>query len=194
MPTNRLLKSAACSAVVALSLVVHAQTNGTPMRYTAAAFNLNRGAAGNIEIVVDHWSSDAERSQLMAVMLNKGPEKLLDTLQHLSRKGYIKTPDSLGWDIHYAHRVPGEDGGERVVLATDRRIGFWEAANQPRSIDYPFTIVELRMNHDGEGEGKISVATKIVADKEHNTITLEDYDLQPVMLKSVKAMPEGHSE
>jgi hypothetical protein len=182
----------ACSAVIALTLVAAAQTRGTPMRYTAAAFNLNRGAAGNIDIVVERWSSDQEHNTLMEVMLNKGPERLLDALQDMPRAGSIKTPDSLGWDLHFARRTPVADGGERVLLATDRRIGFWEAANQPRSIDYPFTIVELRLNRDGEGEGKISLATKIIADKENNIVTLENYDLQPVMLTGIKSMPYRH--
>ena len=73
-----------------------------------------------------------------------------------------------------------------MTLITDRRIGFWEASRQPRSIDYPFTVIELRLNGDGEGEGKMSVATKIIADKQSNTIVLENYDLQPVLLTSVK--------
>jgi hypothetical protein len=162
------------------------------MRYTAAAFNLNRGAAGNVEIVVERWSTDQERNRLMEIMLNKGPEKLLDALQDMPRAGYIKTPDSLGWDLHFARRTPRADGGERVVLATDRRIGFWEEVNRPRSIDYPFTVIELRLNSDGEGEGKISLATRIIADRENNIVTLENYDLQPVMLTHVKAMPHHH--
>ncbi len=189
MRIRRVTLAVTCSAVLALSLVALAQTLGTPMRYTAAAFNLNRGAAGNIEIVVDRWSTDAERDKLMAIMLNKGPDKLLDALQDMPRKGYIKTPDRLGWDLRFARRTPAADGGERVVLATDRRIGFWEAANQPRSIDYPFTIVEMQLR-DGQGEGKISVATKIIADKEHNIVTLENFDLQPVMLTNIKAEPK----
>ena len=72
------------------------------------------------------------------------------------------------------------------LLATDRRIGFWEASNQPRSIDYPFTIVELHLNNDGEGEGKLSLATKVTMDKTHTAITLENYSTQPVLLQSVK--------
>jgi len=82
--------------------------------------------------------------------------------------------------------MPLPDGGERVVLVTDRRIGFWEASNQPRSIDYPFTVIELRLNADGEGEGKMSVATKVIYDKEHDMISLENYDIQPVQLTTVK--------
>ena len=178
--------AAVCSALGVLFPALHAQTMGSPERYTANAINMNRGAAGAIEIVVNRWSTDAQRDQLMAVMMSKGPAKLLDALQDMPRMGYIKTPDSVGWDIHFARKVPGEDGGERVVLLTDRRIGFWEAANRPRSIDYPFTHIELRLNRDGEGEGKMSVATKIIPDKKNNIVTLENYDIQPVLLTNIK--------
>jgi hypothetical protein len=165
------------------SAILSAQT---PERFTAAAINMNRGAATTIDIVVNRWSTDAERDRLMAVMMDKGPEKLLDALQDMPRVGYFRTPNSLAWDLRFARKMPGADGGERVVLVTDRRIDFWEAANRPRSIDYPFTVIELRLNADGEGEGKMSLATKIIADKEANIVTLENFDLQPVMLKNVK--------
>src|SRR3954452_5769629 len=178
--------TAGVAAAALLTLAAHAQTNGTGERFIANAVNMNRGAAGNIEIVVERWSTDADRDKLMSVMMNKGPDKLLDALQDMPRMGYFRTPDSVGWDIHFARRTPTAEGGERVTLVTDRRIGFWEAANQPRSIDYPFTVVELRLNRDGEGEGKMSLATKIIADKENNIITLENYDLQPVMLNNIK--------
>jgi len=162
-----------------------AQTNGTPERYTASVIDMNRSAAGNVEIAVDRWSTDAERALLMSVLIDKGPEKLLDALQDVKRVGYIRTPDSIGWDLRFARKTRMPDGGERVVLVTDRRIGFWEASNQPRTIDYPFTFIELRLNADGEGDGKMSLATKIIADKENDIVTLENYDMQPVMLTHV---------
>ena len=174
------------AAAVALSIAAHAQTNGVGERFIANAVNMNRGAAGNIEIVVERWSTDANRDKLMKVMMDKGPDKLLDVLQDMPRMGYFRAPGQVGIDIHFARRIPQPEGGERVVLVTDRRIGFWEAANQPRSIDYPFTVIELRLNRDGEGEGKMSLATKIIADKDNNIVTLENYDIQPVMLNNVK--------
>lgn len=161
-------------------------------RFTANAINMTAGAAGNIEMVVDRWSTDAERDRLMSVMMDKGPDKLLDVLQGMPRVGYFRSPNSLGWDIHFARRIKNPDGGERIVLVTDRRITFWEAANRPRSIDYPFTVIELRLNSEGEGEGKISVATKIIADKEANIVTLENFDTQPVMLTHVKHQRPSH--
>jgi hypothetical protein len=175
-----------------LSLSAFAQTSGTPERYSAVAINTNNASAGSIDIAVNRWSTDKERDALMSVMLEKGPEKLLDALQDARPVGHFGAPGKLSWDLRFARKVPLPDGGERVVLVTDRRIGFWEAARQPRSIDYPFTVIELRLNRDGEGEGKMTVATKVIHDKEHNMITLEDYNLQPVQLTRVKRERASH--
>ncbi|HZT76218.1 MAG TPA: hypothetical protein VFA27_06145 [Vicinamibacterales bacterium] len=177
---------AGIAVVATCSLVALAQTNGTPERYTATAVNMERGGAGTLEIVVNRWSTDAERQKLVSTLMDKGENKLLDALQSAPKVGYIRTPNSIGWDLHYANRRPLPDGGEQVVIATDRPIGFREAANQPRSIDYPFTVIEMHLNADGEGQGTMSVATKVMADKETGTIQLENFGTTPVMLTNIK--------
>jgi hypothetical protein len=72
------------------------------------------------------------------------------------------------------------------MLATDRYITFQEARNQPRTIDYPFTLVEIRLDRNGEGVGKASVFTKIRYDKKKNIMELENYSSEPVRLQQVK--------
>jgi hypothetical protein len=188
---------AASAAAFALATALHAsaQTKGHPERYLAMAVNMSnvgRSGAATVEIAVNRWSTDAERDKLLTTLLEQGPEKLLKVLQDLPRVGYFRTPNSVGYDLHFARKTPLPDGGERVVLATDRRIGFWEASNRPRSIDYPFTVIELHLNGDGEGEGKMSIATKITGDKENGIITLENYGTQPVLLQSVKREKASH--
>jgi hypothetical protein len=178
--------TAADSAILLMALAVSAQVQTSPERFTAMAVNMDRGTSGTVEIVVNRSSTEGERDRLLQTLLDNGPEKLLDVLQKMPRVGYIRTPESIGYDIHYARRAPLPEGGERVVLVTDRRIGFWEASNRPRSVDYPFTVIELHLNPDGEGEGKISVATKITADSDNKIVTLENYSAQPVLLQSVK--------
>src|SRR6266566_148948 len=113
----RPLRTAALTliATAALAFTALAQTNGQPERFTANAIDMNRGAAGNVEIVVNRWSTDAQRTTLMSTLLEKGPEKLLDKLQDMPRMGYIRTPDSIGWDVHFARRTPDPEGGERIV-------------------------------------------------------------------------------
>jgi len=187
MPRLRvLLPFAALAATVLLTLVASAQTLGTPERFTASAINTNNASVGTIDITVNRWSTDKQRDALMAVMLEKGPDKLLEAIQDMPSAGHFGTPGNLSWDLRFARRTALPDGGERVTLVTDRRIGFWEATRQPRSFDYPFTVIELRLNADGEGEGKMSIATKVIVDKDQNMITLENYNLQPVMLTHVR--------
>jgi hypothetical protein len=104
----------------------------------------------------------------------------------MPRAGYIRTPNSIGYDLHYARKMPMDEGGDQIVLATDRYIGFWEAANRPRTFDYPFTLIEMRVGRDGVGEGKMSLFTKVMYDKKKNQIVLEDYGSQPVLLTEVR--------
>jgi hypothetical protein len=179
------------AAMSIAALTSHAQTMGQPERFTAMAVNMDRGHSGTVEIVVNRWSTDAERTGLVETALDKGPEKLLSTLQKLPRVGYIRTPESVGWDLHYAHHVALPDGGEQIVIATDRPIGFWEASRQPRSIDYPFTVIEMHVNGDGDGQGTMSVATKVIADKDKQSITLENFGTTPVLLQAVKRQRES---
>jgi hypothetical protein len=184
--------TALVGSVVLLTLVASAQTMGTPEKFTATAMNVNNGQAGTIDISVSRWSSDKQRDALMAVMRDKGPEKLLDTLTDMPAVGRFGAPGNLSWDIHFARKMTLPDGGERVVLITDRRIGFWEASNQPRSIDYPFTFIDIRLNRDGEGEGKMSIATKVIYDKKDNMISLEDFQTSPVRLTNIRRESVTH--
>ena len=166
-------------------LAASPQIEDAPARFAAFAVNMNRGSAGSVELVINRWSSDADRDRLMSVMFDKGQERLLQELQKMPRMGYIRTPGSIGWDIHFAAHVPAKDGGERIVLVTDRHMGFREVANRNRTVDYPFTIIELNVPKSGDGDGKITVATKIIPDSGGRIVTLENYDIQPVLLTKV---------
>ena len=160
-----------------------------PLRMSAVAVNMSnvgRGGANVVDIEIDRWSTEAERDDLIAAFNAKGPDALLSKLQGVKRVGYMRLPNTLGYDLHYARKHPGDDGSEQIVIATDRRIGFWEARNQPRTIDYPFTLIDIRLTAGGEGEGKISVATKISYNKKKHAVELENYASEPVRLTTVK--------
>jgi hypothetical protein len=81
-------------------------------------------------------------------------------------------------------------GGERIVLATSRALGAqspqWKPAGGEPVTDYEFTVIELRLNAKGLGEGKTSLTTKVVVDGDAKTIALENYTAAPVILQNVK--------
>jgi len=190
------------SLVVALGLAMAPlgarQTSGEKLEITAFAVNMSNigpGSSAVVEIDIDRWSTAAEREHLITTMVEKKENELLKALQKMPSHGRFSIPGLVGPDPHqlrlgnplrYAWQTAQPDGGRRIVIATDRYIGFAEARNQPRTIDYPFTLFEIRVNKAGEGEGKMAVATKISFDKKKNAIELENYSSEPVRLNNVK--------
>jgi hypothetical protein len=176
-----------CVAAVLAGSGAIAQTSGEREEFSAAAIRSDNLGSGADRVImrVTRWSTEAERSKLIPLLLKNDNAALLDVLRELKSVGTIRTPDTLGYDLRYAHQEPGEDGGRRIVLATDRPISFWEAANRPRTIDYPFTVIQMQIDKNGEGKGTMSVATKIIA--RANTIELENFTTSPVMLSDIKA-------
>jgi hypothetical protein len=159
-----------------------------PYRFTAFAINMNSGPrAGVVDIVLERLTTDEERAGLIAAFVEGGQDALLKALQKVRpRVGFIRTPNSLGYDLQYAYRFANSDGTSRVVIGTDRPINFWEASRQPRTIDYPFTIIEMRLDAKGEGEGRMAAGTKISKSKDGKTIELENYGISPVALNEIK--------
>jgi len=118
--------------------------------------------------------------------MEKGQDALLTALQKVKpRVGYIRTPNSLGYDLQYAYRFVNADGSSRIVIATDRRVGFLEASRQARTMDYPFTLIEMRIDKDGNGEGRMAAGTKISKSKDGKSVELENYGISPVALNKI---------
>jgi hypothetical protein len=202
---GRGLFGSTAAALTVLALVVGVGAQAPPptptekLLITSFAVNMSNIATGSnatVQIRINSWSTQEERAHLITTMLEKGPDALLKQLQKARVHGRWSIPGMmgpdphqlrLGHDIRYAWQTPLPEGGKRIVLATDRYIGFAEARNQPRTIDYPFTLMELRIDKDGKGEGKMAVATKISFDKKKNQIELENYSSEPVRLQNIEA-------
>jgi hypothetical protein len=118
---------------------------------------------------------------------------LAAAIQKAPAAGILWTSENVGYSIKYAYRLPQPDGGERIILATDRRVGKWSNLWMPAAAvtpsDYPFSIIELRFNSKGEGEGRGVVTGKVAVDVTAKTISLDNYAALPVILKAVKRQP-----
>jgi hypothetical protein len=165
-----------------------AQTNIEPEEFSAFAVNmgaLTGGGTAQLIITVNRWSTQAERDGLFATLKEKGQQGLLDAISNAKRVGNLRTPNSIGYELRLALMEPGKDGGRRVLLFTDRPVGFYEATNRPPSVDYPFTVIDIQMPAEGPGKGTMSIAAKIIP--AGRTILVENYDTQPVQLNRVES-------
>jgi len=182
--------AALSAALVAVSMALPAaQSNmAAPEKFTAFAVDISntapRANTTSVDVTINRWSTDAERDQLLSVFREKGQDALLSALQKLPVVGGLNTPGSLRYDIHFARQKPEAEGGRMIFLMTDRYVTAWEAMHRPRTIDYPFTLIQLQLDKDGTGVGKASIATKITQEAD-GTIALENFSSEPVMLNEV---------
>ena len=172
--------------IVLAATTVHAQVKGPIERYTATTANVN-GAGEPITIELLKWSTDADRDRLASVLAWYGEKEVAGALPTV---GYLWTSASAGYSIRYAYRIPSADGGQRIILLTDRKLGAWSPeAWKPKAAATPdpssFSVIELRVNRAGQGEGKTSLTTKVTFEAGIKSIALENYAAQPVILKSV---------
>ena len=174
------LAAVAGAALITLSLAAPAAQAKEQelLRLTAFAINMNNGArTASIDIVIERWSTDEEAAGLKATLVEKGEEKLLSSLQKVKpRCGFVRTSESLGWDLYFARETPLPDGGRKIVLATDRPVGAWEARNSGRTMDYQFSLAEIRLPASGKGQGKAIPRAALAFNPKTNTLEIENYD------------------
>jgi hypothetical protein len=162
---------------------------------TTTGVDIGTGEAGKsdtLKVDLLRWSTDAEREQLLSAFM-KGEKDFVDALAKQPSAGYVWTSGSVGFTLRYAYRLPLEGGGDRVILAAERRLNsggptVWTAAPGPAAHDYPFTLIELRIAK-GVGEGRMSLAGAVGVDAEAKTVALDGYASAPVLLKNVKREP-----
>jgi hypothetical protein len=188
MRRNRILGALCVCLCLTGATPVLAQKAKPIETFTAFAASLGTGKSGVVNITINRWSTDEEREMLLTTLQEFGQNKLLDALEKIRPPiGYMRTPNSLGYDLYYARNIPNPDGSRRVVLATNRPVAFREAANSARSMQYQFTLVEMRIGKDGKGEGKMVPAARVSWDKDAKKLEIENYGALPVDLLSVTA-------
>ena len=186
------------AGIIAASVVAVAQTENVE-RFTATTVNMQPEREA-LRIDVLRWPSETDRGEVLSHLRGaEGQEDADAATEDLPLVGYIwPSSGGLGYALIYAHRVAAQDGGEHITVVTRGPIGLygrkpWQATGGTRSMTADdFTVVELRLDSSGNGEGKMSLATEVTFDENANTVSLENYDAAPVLLEDVTRQPERY--
>lgn len=158
-----------------------------------------------LRINVLRWSAAEDRGSIVSLITPAAGqtagagEDIEDALQELQTVGFIWTGGSLGYALKYAHRTEDDDGGERIVLVTDRPLGRWDRNGPWTGSDgsgpaaAAFTVVELHLDAEDQGEGKMSVGAPIEFNPPAGTVGLADYPSAAVHLENVYREPPPYS-
>jgi hypothetical protein len=171
-----------------------AQERPVPDTYTAVTTNMT---PEGVELKADvlTWSDEAARAAVIEAMAAEDPS---EALSELPTAGVVwRSGSAVGNSIKYAHRSDLPDGGERVVLVTDRRIGAtsfnpWTAGETDESDMLGYSVIELRRGAGESGQGTMSLAAEVLIDASNSTITLSGGDSSPMLLTDVALEPKPY--
>ncbi len=150
------------------------QEKAKPDHYSATWVVTGGVGAGQnvpIEIRINKYNSDEDIMNLATVLKEGGQDKLRSTLEK-EDVGQLSPVGRVGVPIAVARkRVQGSKTVIRVVTA--RNLSFLELRSGGRSVDYPFTILELELDASGKGKGSAIGAASIRFNKKKNVYEIE---------------------
>jgi hypothetical protein len=186
------LMTACAMAAIAVFMVSKAYAAGPQLvvdAFTATTANVTPAGVG-LRIQVIEWQEAEARAEAVAT-LAAGADAATP-LGKLPTVGYVWPNGSpVGYSVKYAHRVTQPDGGERITLVTDKRLGSydfkgWSVASPAASSDAPYSVISLELNGSGTGTGTFSLVGHVVLDEEAGTVTLNAGAGAPSLLTNVK--------
>jgi hypothetical protein len=178
------------------SVPSHAAAEALPPaveRLTATAVTAPKAGlkptAVTIEIVIDRWSTQAERDRLIETLKTKGSNGLLSLMRGLPGIGFISTPTSRGSSLRFAESRQTSDGGRRILVATERPTNQDEPRMRfRRTADYPFSLADIRIDSRGNGDGKLAYAAELTHNTKTGALEIGNYAAEPVHLTGVRSV------
>jgi len=193
------------AAAVCLPLALHADaTKGNRRTFedqlvatAVSAPDAGSVIGGRIDIVIERWSTDAEREALQRELRDTDPSAVLLGLGKVFRRaGVVQMPGAQGLgarardrrvrNVKFAQEIVTPTG-RQVIVVTDQHLGFGELGRYFESSQPEFTLLDIRIGPDGKGVGKLAPAAKVTFNARTHALEVADYASQPVRLTGVRS-------
>jgi len=171
----------ACAAICSLPLAAEG-----PETFTGRVVDMSGArmtSTAHFTLHIDEYAMDEEIAQHAAVLAEEGSRGLEKVLWKLDR-GWLKIGTSLGHVVGVARSID-TDGGRIIRAVTDRPVQLFAVRRGLRSVDYPFGFIELELDANGKGEGRLIAAAKLKFTKD-GTLEIEQLGTRPFRLMKVK--------
>jgi hypothetical protein len=144
----------------------------------------SRGAVTTtFTLTIDSYTPDNDVISLTRGLNDGGQDMLMKAIGN-QKRGTLQIGENVGQDINAVWSSTDAEGERKITALLKRWIGVFEARRGTRSLDYPFTYVELFIGQKGKGEGGMIPAAKVrsIGDK---TIEVENFGIYPARLTNV---------
>jgi len=168
---------AALAAGLLLFPTTFGQEKTRPEQY-AAVWAVVGGTAGgttlSIDIRINRYNTEADVQKFADLLKELGTDALRRALEK-EDVGQLSPTGRVGVPIAIARKLT--DGKKTIVrVVTARNLSFVELRYSGRSVDYPYTILQLDLDENGKGTGTAIGAAKIRFNKKANTYEIESLE------------------
>lgn len=136
-----------------------------------------------ITFQIDEYTSNETLKQLAEILAEGGVGALRRELEKL-KVGRAAPSGHVGNDIAVA-RSRETETGRRIILVTARNMSFFELRRGGRSLEYPFSWIQIDLDEQGKGKGSIIAAARIEFD-EAGVLKVESLGQQNILLSNVR--------
>lgn len=142
------------------------------------------GRSTTFALTIDDATSDAEADRFLQVLKSKDQDGLLDAIRK-ERKGTLQIGSEIGQDLNIVRIEEGEEGGRKITAVLSRWMRFAELRAGSRTVDYPFSYLELVVDPKGKGAGTFIPLARIDFKEKRNEVEVENFGAFPANLMGV---------
>jgi hypothetical protein len=166
-PTTR--KFGYCGLVIALVLaaVTPSFSQTETIDATAMGTSTQMGAVVSVKVIINSFSTDADRQALVEAFKKGQSPGLTKALNDMKSVGRIAITGTVGYDLSYI-RLIKTPTGRTIRFATNRPIRFGEAYNNGPSTAYDLTAGEITLNDTDKKKsvGVLYPASQLIINKQ----------------------------
>lgn len=158
-----------------------------PEQFAGVLANIVNGGTISIVVHIDSYSPVGDIRALNLLLKDKGQDAVEAALFRMKGRGWIRIGSSLGYEVPIIRSLPTPTG-RRIVVIADRPIQFWDQWRGTRSLQYPFGMIVLDIDHGGRGEGRLIAAMRAKFDNE-GKVELESFGTEPFRIIGLTRQP-----
>lgn len=134
-------------------------------------------------LTIEGYTPETEVNRLIDLLRREGQDEFWRAVDK-GKRGTIQIGSGLSRDLNMVWITQTEEG-RKISAIAERWLGFGELRRGARSVDYPFTYIELWVEEDGDVEGSLFPAAR-VRSKGDKTIEVENFGIYPARLVNIK--------
>ena len=143
------------------------------------------GSAASVDIKVSRWSTDEEEDQLVQALKHGGTQGLHKEMKRQKKTGFVAIRGERGYPTYYAQEIT-ENGQRAIIILTDREIEFEEVYNREISMQFPFTMISMALDDEGNGTGAAILGAELKWDEEKDVLRVTGYSAEPIRLEGIR--------